>query len=221
MWPCGSIRLSGGIQSLIGKPSGRETLDVAKPAFPAMAGQPNQEYPLRRQIPELYDSATSRAKIDWLERGPLRATVRAMHNWRYCQFETRVTLVAGSPCVEVVSRLLLSVPPKPETVRADIQNGFWFSLAPAFQPAKIVRDFPLAVEPTNNKEFHALSFVDFVGEDRGLLLLHAGTQWFRRDAQGRFQNLVRCASGNRFGAGNTAGRSTPSSATRSGRTPAI
>ena len=59
------------------------------------------------------------------------------------------------------------MPPKPDVARPTSRKGYWFSLAPAFQPAEIVRDFPLAVEPTKNKEFHALTFVDLVGKDSG------------------------------------------------------
>jgi alpha-mannosidase len=181
---------TGGVRSLVAKPSGRETLDGAKGAFPWFTGRPNAHHSLRPNPPAAYDSSKSHAQIDWLERGPLRATVRARHLWPRMTFETRVSLTAGTPYVEVLTRLLARIPPQSDAAAADIKEGYWFSLAPTFEPASVVRDFPLAIEPTKKDEFHALTFVDLVGKDVGLLLLHAGTQWFRRGPRGVLSNLV-------------------------------
>lgn len=182
--------VTGGVASLIDKRTGRETLDGAKGAFPVFTGRPNPNLPLRPNAPASYDSTKSKASLDWVEKGPMRATLRAIHKWNYLTLETRVTLAAGSPYVEVVSRVLAGVPPHPDAVPREIVEGYWFSYAPAFKPASVIRDFPLAIEPTQHGAFHALTFVDLTSEDRGLLLLHAGTQWFRRDEQGMFSNLV-------------------------------
>ncbi|MBI4584712.1 MAG: hypothetical protein HY717_11920 [Planctomycetes bacterium] len=181
---------TGALMSLVDKKTGREMLDAAQAAFPTFRGKPNAGYPLQAGIPPHYDSSRSKAEIGWLEKGPLRATVRARHNWPHLGFETHVTLSARSPRVEVVSRLLASVPPAPDAAPADIVEGYWFSFAPAFQPASVIRDFPLAIEPTANPSFHALTFVDLVEKDRGLLFLHAGTQYFRREGKGVFSNLA-------------------------------
>jgi alpha-mannosidase len=181
---------TGGVKSLIDKRSGREALDAAKGAFPVLTGRPNPNLSLRPKPPANYDSSKSKALIDWVEKGPLRATVRARHNWPYFAFETRVTVSAGVPYVEVLSRILARVPPHSDAAPADIKEGYWFSLAPSFHPASVIRDFPLAIEPTQNRAFHALTFVDLVGKDFGLLLLHMGTQWFRRDERGVLSNLV-------------------------------
>ena len=54
----------------------------------------------------------------------------------------------------------------------------------------MIRDYPLAVEPAGKDAFHALTFADLVGKDVGLLVLHAGTQWFRKEDHGVFSNLV-------------------------------
>ena len=82
----------------------------------------------------------------------MRATVRAYHDaqpqWRHLRFETRVTLTADCPYVEVTSRILAKVPPQNDVHPADIKEGYWFSLAPSFQPTEIVRDYPLGVEAT-------------------------------------------------------------------------
>ena len=181
---------SGGVSSLIDKLSGREALDGANGAFPVLTGRPNPNVALRPAPPANYDSSKSRAQIDWVEKGPVRATVRARHVWPYLTFETRVTVTAGVPYVEVLSRMLAGLPPRPDTAPADIKEGYWFSFVPAFQPASVIRDFPLAIESTQKTAFHALTFVDLVGKDLGLLVLHMGTQWFRRDERGGLSNLV-------------------------------
>jgi hypothetical protein len=54
----------------------------------------------------------------------------------------------------------------------------------------VVRDFPLGAEPTTRSFFHALTFADFVGDDRGLLVLHPGTQYFKRTPAGSVENLI-------------------------------
>jgi len=182
--------VTGGVASLVDKRSGREAIDGTKGAFPVFTGRPNPTLSLRPKPPASYDSSKSKAHLDWVEKGPVRATLRAQHHWPYLTFETRVTLAAGLPYVEVLSRMLTGVPPHPDAAPADIKEGYWFSFAPAFQPADVVRDFPLGVEPTRKAAFHALTFVDLVGKDRGLLMLHMGTQWFRKDERGVFSNLV-------------------------------
>jgi hypothetical protein len=98
--------------------------------------------------------------------------------------------------VEVISRVLAEIPPAPDALGPDnrfpteIKQGYWLSFAPGFQPASVVRDFPLGIEPTERQTFQARSFVDLAGKDAGLLVLHPGTQYFKRDSDGVFSNLV-------------------------------
>jgi alpha-mannosidase len=181
---------TGGVASLAAKPSGREMLDPAGGAFPRFTGRPNPNLSTRPKPPAFYDSGSSKAQTDWLAKGPLWATLRAQHSWQYLTFETRVTLAAGSPYIEVVSRLLALVPPHSDVAPADIKEGYWFSFAPGFPVTRILRDYPFGIEETRNPTFHALTFVDLLGESQGLLLLHPGTQYFRREASGRLSNLV-------------------------------
>jgi hypothetical protein len=137
-----------------------------------------------------------RSDIQWLEKGPLRTTVRARHYWPLLKFEFHVSLSAQSPMVEVVSRVLAEIPPaldaltKSHTFPIRIQEGYWLNFAPAFEVASVVRDYPFGVEATAADGFHALTFVDLMGKDRGLLFLHAGNQYFKRDANGVFSNLL-------------------------------
>jgi hypothetical protein len=109
----------------------------------------------------------------------------------YLRFETRVRLAAGSPHVEVYSRMFASLPPHSDAwPPANIKEGYWLSFTPAFPVTTVLRDFPFGIEPTKHAEFHALTFVDLLGKDAGLLVLHPGTQWFRRDDKGTVSNLV-------------------------------
>ena len=124
---------TGAVASLIHKPSGRELLDGKRGAFPHFTGRPNPNLSLTPHPPARYDSATSKAQIDWTERGPVRATVRAQHRWPYLTFETRVSLTAKAPMVEVVTRVLARVPPHSDAAPADIHEGYWASLALAFE----------------------------------------------------------------------------------------
>jgi alpha-mannosidase len=138
----------------------------------------------------------SRFGIRWIEKGPLRATLKASHSWPLLKFETCVTLTAGMPFVEVVSRVLVDVPPALDKVNEngrfplEIKKGYWLNLAPAFPATSVIRDFPLGIEPTKHKAFHALSFVDLVGKDAGLLILHPGTQYFKCEEDGVISNLI-------------------------------
>jgi alpha-mannosidase len=138
----------------------------------------------------------SKSAIRWLEKGPLRATVKTRHQWPLLKLETYVTLCAGLPWVEVTSRVLAEIPPAPDALGpdnrfpAEIKQGYWLTFAPSFQPASVVRDFPLGIEPTKRLVFQARTFVDLVGKDAGLLVLHPGTQYFKRASDGVFSNLL-------------------------------
>jgi alpha-mannosidase len=184
---------TGAIASLIHKSSGREMLDGKRGAFPRFTGKPNPDLSLRPGAPASFDSASSQGRLDWVAHGPLFATVRARHHFaESMSFETRVTLCASRPYVEVVSRLLAWWPPlMPGIGPVEMSSGgYWLSFTPAFEVSQVVRDYPLAVEPTVKSTFHALTFADVLGKEGGLLLLHPGTQWFARDDKGAVGNLI-------------------------------
>jgi alpha-mannosidase len=181
---------TGGVASLVDKSSGQELLSAAQGAFPRFTGRPNPNLSTKPNPPAFYDSAKSTASIDWLAEGPLWTTLRAQHAWPYLKFETRVTLSAASPYVEITTRVLAQLPPHSDAAPADIKEGYWVSLVPNFPVAHVLRDFPFGVEETNNPAFHALTFVDLLGADQGLLVLHAGTQYFRREDSGAVSNLM-------------------------------
>lgn len=188
---------TGGISSLIDKGNGRQMLNSTGGAFPVFNGRPNASYPLRTifgqknsESSPYYDSAKSKAEIRWLEKGPVRAVIRAQHNMPLLKFETRVSLSSRAPYVEVVSRVLAEIPPAVDAVPADIKEGYWLRLVPAFEPSTVLRDFPLAIEPTVHRDFHALTLVDLLTQDYGLLMLHAGTQYFKRGNDGAISNLI-------------------------------
>jgi hypothetical protein len=211
---CVKVALSpvhGALVSLINKRTNREMLDGRTSPFPVFTGRPNSDFPLRSwhlryyggrysekelEAPALFDSAQSKAEIRWVEKGPLRATVKASHSWPLLRFETYVTLVAGSPRVDVMTRVLAHVPPAVDATNEEgrfsheIKEGYWHSFAPSFQPSSVLRDFAFAIETTSKDAFEALTLVDLLDPEGGFLLLHAGTQYFTRDEKGIFSNLV-------------------------------
>lgn len=186
----GLDRATGGISRLTQLPTEAEMLETKSPAFPRFSGRPTSSLSTRPDPPAAYDSSSSQAQIDWIAKGPLFATLRARQSWKYLKFETRVTLAAARPYVEVTTRLLAFIPPQADASPPDIKEGYWLSLVPGFPVERVLRDFPFGVEETKNPAFHALTFADLLGRDRGLLVLHAGTQYFRREPGGGVSNLV-------------------------------
>jgi len=146
-----------------------------------------------REVPA---HANGTSWMEWIELGPVRATLKTHIYWRLIKFESYVTLQADLPWVEVTTRVLAEIPPATDSkgpdnrFPAEIQQGYWLTFAPAFAPTSVVRDFPLGIETSERSYFHARTFVDFVGEGTGLLFLHPGTQYFKRDASGVISNLV-------------------------------
>lgn len=61
----------------------------------------------------------------------------------------------------------------------------------AFQVAEVVRDYPFGVEPCGKSAIDALTFVDLLAADgSGLMLVHSGTQYFKRLDDGVIGNLI-------------------------------
>ena len=93
----------------------------------------------------------AKSDVQWIEKGPLRATIRTRHRWPLLKFEIHVTLYAHSPQVEVVTRLLPEIPPPPDKFEEHggfpvrIKEGYWLTFAPGFEPGTVVRDFPLGM----------------------------------------------------------------------------
>lgn len=182
---------TGAVKSLIDKSSGKEMLQPKDGQFPVLRGRPNASYPLHGDIPQILDSSTSKAaELGWAERGPVRATLRALHLWHWFKFETRISLTAESRAVEVASRFISQVPPQSNADPNDYKEGYWLAFAPSGESKEWVRDYPLGVESTKRSGFHALTFVDRVSSNGGLLVLHDGTQWFQVDEDGLVKNLL-------------------------------
>ncbi|MDD5705645.1 MAG: glycosyl hydrolase-related protein [Kiritimatiellae bacterium] len=193
--------VTGGIARLTDRRTGRVLVDGVAHASPRFTGRPNPAFPLHASIPEAYDSATSKAAVSWVERGPLRVTVRAFHPLHLVRFETLITLCADSPAVHVRVRVFCDVPPRPEPQLGGdrinawqyplaITEGYWLRWTLGFAPRTAIRDYPFGVEATPKAAIEALSFVDFLGGDRGLLVIHDGTQYFQRDGEKTFATLV-------------------------------
>ncbi len=137
---------TGGVAALLHKATGREMLDGSEGAFPRLTGRPNPNLSRKPNPPAFFDTAKSKGQLDWLAKGPLWAELRAQHELPYLKFETRVRLTAGQPYVEVYVRLLCQVPPHSDAAPANIKEGYWLSLHPAFPITTVLRDFPFGVE---------------------------------------------------------------------------
>ena len=193
--------VSGAIRSLVDRASGQDRLGGARP-FPTLTGEANGSSPLARppNTPVApYTSAQTQAQFTWLETGPLRARVRATHpDTRGLRFEITVTLTAGSADVDVGVRVFADLPPKTGEAKVngwqfplEIHEGYWLELVPGFPVATVLRDYPFGVEPSRKSAFHALSWLDLMAADgSGLLVVHGGTQYFKRRDDGGFANLV-------------------------------
>ena len=190
-------RASGAIARLVDRRQGLDLIDGERRAFPVFSGRPNQDHPAARGVPAEYNSQQSKAEISWVERGPVRAVVKAVHSWPQLRVEHQVTLQAGQPFVESQIRVLADVPPPPGEGKIngwqfplEIEEGYWLSFAPAFKPTAVIRDFPFGVEATAKEAIDSLTFLDLVGPQGGLLLVHGGTQYFKRTKDDVFSNLV-------------------------------
>ncbi len=194
--------VSGAIRSLLDRRTGRELLAGAARPFPTLTGTANGSSPLARppNTPvEPYHTAQTQAQFSWLETGPLRARVRATHpDTRGLRFEITVSLTAASPDVEVQVRVFPDLPPLPGEAKIngwqfplEITEGYWLEFAPAFVVETVLRDYPFGAEPCRKPAIHALSWLDLMAADgSGLMLVHSGTQYFKRREDGTVANLV-------------------------------
>lgn len=188
---------NGAIARLTDRRQGQEMIDGRHCPFPVLSGRRNPKHPAAKDAPDRYDSQQSKAQIAWVERGPVRAVVKAVHVWPQVRMEHWVTLQAGQPLVESRVRLLADVPPACDEGKIngwqfplDIVEGYWLAMAPAFKPTAVLRDYPFGIEETKKDAIDALAFIDLVGPQGGLLVVHSGTQYFKRTDDGVFSNLA-------------------------------
>jgi len=192
----------GAIRSLVDRQTGREFLDGADRPFPTLTGEANGSSPLARppNTPVApYQTAGTQAQFTWLEHGPLRARVRATHpETRGLRFEITVALTAESPEVEVAVRVFPDLPPKTGEAKINgwqfplaITEGYWLEWVPGFPVATVLRDYPFGAEACRHSAVTALHWLDLLAADgSGLLVVHSGTQYFKRRDDGGFANLV-------------------------------
>lgn len=192
----------GGVRRLVDKGTGRALIDEMARPFPTLTGKANSAAPLAHKKNEdipAYDTAKTQATFTWLETGPLRVRVRATHGEvNRLRFEITVTLTAGSPDVDVQARVFADLPPKTGEAKVngwqfplEITEGYWLELRPAFAVETVLRDYPFGGEPSQKAAFTALTWLDLQGADgSGLLVVHSGTQYFKRRDDGSFANLV-------------------------------
>jgi alpha-mannosidase len=188
---------TGAITKLLDRRQGNDLIDGKVAAFPVFRGRPNLAYPGAQGAPKEFDSRQSQAEITWVERGPMRAVVKSVHTWPKLRFEHWISLQKSSPYVDVRVRVLADVPPPPGEGKIngwqfplEIVEGYWLSFAPTFKTEAVIRDFPFGVEATTKDGIDGLTFIDLVGAKGGLLIVHSGTQYFKRSADGVFSNLL-------------------------------
>jgi hypothetical protein len=94
--------------------------------------------------------------------------------------------------VEVACRLRAVAPPAVDKKEADVWQfeGYWLDFSPGFEPKSIYRDIPFGVEAAGKGTLHGFSFIDMVGDDRALMLVHSGTQYFKLKKGNVFSNLL-------------------------------
>ncbi len=187
----------GAISKLKDRRQENDLIDGKRGAFPLFTGRPNREYPDAQGAPEEFDSRQSHAEVSWVGRGPIRAVVKTVHTWPKLRFEHWISLEKGLPNVDVRVRVMADVPPPPGEGKIngwqfplEIVEGYWLSFAPAFKPTAVIRDFPFGVEPCAKDAIDSLTFIDLVGPKGGLLIVHGGTQYFKRTRDGVFSNLL-------------------------------
>jgi hypothetical protein len=187
--------VNGGICRLFDRKRGMEMIDGKQRAFPIFNGRPNRK--LGEGAPEEYNSIESKAEISWLERGSVRAILKVVHVWPLMRFEHWVILQAGQPLVEIEIKVSADVPPMMTKERVNgwqpplhITDGYWFSFASAFKPVDVIRDYPLGVDSCGKDAIDTLNFLDVIGQKGGLLLIHSGTQYFKRSEDVIFSNLA-------------------------------
>jgi alpha-mannosidase len=187
----------GAITKLLDRRQGNDLIDGKRCAFPVFRGRPNREHPAAQGVPDEFDSRQSKAEISWVERGPIRAVVKAVHTWPKLRFEHWVSLQKGQPYVDSRVRVLADVPPPPGEGKIngwqfplEIVEGYWLLFAPAFKPEAVIRDFPFGVEAATKDAIDSLTFIDLVEPKGGLLIVHGGTQYFKRTMDGVFSNLL-------------------------------
>jgi alpha-mannosidase len=188
-------KTNGSIISLFDKNTGKELLDSKNQGSTIFNGRVNRKYCEQNGLeilPEHYDTSSSKASFSWIEEGPLRASVCVRHFYPQVSFETVTTLHFNSPKVEIACRLRAIAPPAVDKKEAGIWNfeGYWLDFSPGFGINKVYRDVPFGVESAAKSTFHGFSFVDMVGDDRALMLVHSGTQYFKWKNGNILSNLL-------------------------------
>ena len=103
---------TGAVASLIHKPSGRETIDREARGLSALFRHAESKS-LLASVSRPHITTAQPRKPNLIGSPKDRSLPRCApsHGWKYLGYETRVTLAAGRPYVEVVSRVFAQVPP--------------------------------------------------------------------------------------------------------------
>ena len=193
--------MHGGILRMTDRQTGLCLVDGSDRAFPTIVSRPDSESSTRiyngREFPVFQSSLEAPTELEWVQTGPLKATVRSRTQLPELLVETEISLGSGSPAVDVRIRLCASIPPvgAKGTIRGwmlplEIEDGYWADMRLGFEPEQILRDYPFGAEPCCQNAIHALTWINFVAPKGGLLLVHNGNQYFERVGSCGVQNLI-------------------------------
>lgn len=121
--------------------------------------------------------------------------IRSLYQLNQLTLEVSFTVNASDKGLQVDCRLKILVPPQAAEgningwqLPLEIEDGYWFRFSHAISHPQIYCDHPFASGSTKKQDFHALTYLDIIGEKTGLLVTHSGTQYFRLRGN-RVENL--------------------------------
>lgn len=195
------------IRAQIDKKSGKLTQLVCKETGETVLcdsfrfhGEPSKIYPEWAKSANLpyQDSDLAEVKVRVKQDGAVRATIESELTSGQFVFMIDYTLDSRAAGLEVRCRLKIHVPPKAADGKIngwqlplDIPDGYWLDFGLADKGARFVLDAPFEVTSTEKDAFHALTFLDVVGEKTSVMIVNGGNQYFKKTENGVSNLLMR------------------------------
>ena len=195
------------IRAQIDKKSGKLTQLVCKETGETVLcdsfrfhGEPSKIYPEWAKSANLpyQDSDLAEVKVRVKQDGAVRATIESELTSGQFVFMIDYTLDSRAAGLEVRCRLKIHVPPKAADGKIngwqlplDIPDGYWLDFGLADKDARFVLDAPFEVTSTEKDAFHALTFLDVVGEKTSVMIVNGGNQYFKKTENGVSNLLMR------------------------------
>lgn len=163
-------------------------------------GQPSRLYPEWARSANLSELDSDLAKVRTSVRrsGCVRCTVDVEFKGEQFVLITSYTLDKDAVGLQVRCRLKVHVPPVAADGKIngwqlglDIPDGYWMDFSLPFAGAEYIVDAPFEVTPTQKDAFHASTFLDIVGKNTSLMIVHGGNQYFKKTEDGISNLLLR------------------------------